>query len=379
MATTLHEIYQISSNSMQWNLKVRVVLMWEMPNRFNPEKTFSIELILQDAKGDRIQASIGKYVIKFFRTKIQELSLYRMNYFVVRPNSLNLKNTTHNLRLTFTQRTTVEEIIDSSLPMNIFNFRPFDQLTNQNDVDEAKLIDVIGQVVMYEDVKTHKQGDNNSVFLNVTLEDDQLVATCQANCERITQTSSQQSYSVRDELAKGIECTYWIAVKVVNLELQRGWSYLTCNKCTKKASIVDDDRSYPSELDDILYKRFMFKVIVKPSNIEKKDQVYTVVKITDDCDLLNEYCHSLLQDTFRFRDSLGTKFRWSEAIWGNHPKINSDFMAESQITSTSQTPIKKGISESGSSVVEDGDDWKAKVSPLKTYDKRTRPPIRHPE
>ncbi|XP_075105114.1 uncharacterized protein LOC142179323 [Nicotiana tabacum] len=238
-------------------------------------------------------------------------------------------------------------------------------------------------VVTYEDVKTHKQGGNNSVFLNITLEDDQknriattlwselmdqiqphlneaidepliivlqfmkpqkfqgnysmhsywystrlsinstlpqyvefksrLVATCQANCERITQTCSQQSYSIIDELAKGIECTYWIAAKVVNLELQREWSYLACNKCTKKVekignhffvrnamkknvllvtamqiigksakelkqglvetSIVDDDRSYPSELDDILYKRFMFKVIVKSSNIEKKDQV----------------------------------------------------------------------------------------------------------
>ncbi|XP_019237421.1 PREDICTED: uncharacterized protein LOC109217615 [Nicotiana attenuata] len=299
-----------------------------MPDRFNPEKPYSIELILQDAKkrlcnlahiitndyatghlcrndsGDRIQASIGKYVIKFFTTKIHELGLYRMNYFVVVPNNLSLKNTPHNLRLTFTQRTTVEEIVDSSFHMNIFNFRPFDQ------------------VVKYEDVKTHKQGDNDSVFLNVQLEDDQrnritatlwselvdhiqpylngaideslivvlqfmkpqkfrgnysvrscwystklrinstlpqyvefksrLVATCPSNCERITQTSSQQSYSVRDELAKviisfktitdlvqcGEECTYWIAAKLVNLELERGWSYLACNKCTKKVDKI---------------------------------------------------------------------------------------------------------------------------------------------
>lgn len=56
--------------------------------------------------------------------------------------------------------------------------------------------------------------------------------------------------------------------------------------------------SYLSELDDILYKTFMFEVIVKPFNIEKQDQVYTVVKITDDYDLLKEYCHSSLEDTF---------------------------------------------------------------------------------
>ncbi|XP_019241576.1 PREDICTED: uncharacterized protein LOC109221556, partial [Nicotiana attenuata] len=336
MVTTLHEISQISSNSMQWNLKVRVVRMWEMPDRFNPGKPYSIELILQDAKGDRIQALIGKYVIKFFRTKIQELGLYRMNYFVVVPNNLSLKNTPHNLRLTFTQRTTVEEIVDSSFHMNIFNFRPFDQLMTQNDVDEAELFDVIGQVLKYEDVKTHKQGDNDSVFLNVQLEDDQrnrITATLWS--ELVDQIQPYLNGAIDEPLIVVLqfmkpqkfrgnysECTYWIAAKLVNLELERGWSYLACNKCTKKvdkignkffcekcneeqhsvglryrlqvgvidgtafislllwnreamqiigksakelkqglveASVIDDDCSYPSELDDILYIKFMFK------------------------------------------------------------------------------------------------------------------------
>ncbi|OIT32521.1 hypothetical protein A4A49_64596, partial [Nicotiana attenuata] len=63
-------------------------------------------------------------------------------------------------------------------------------------------------------------------------------------------------------------------------------------------SVLDDDRSYPSELDDIFYKGFMCRVIVKPSSIEKKDPVYTVLKITDDYDILKEYCHSSVQDTF---------------------------------------------------------------------------------
>ncbi|XP_070006278.1 replication protein A 70 kDa DNA-binding subunit B-like isoform X2 [Nicotiana sylvestris] len=360
-----------------------------------------------------------------------------MSYFVVGLNNLKLRTTTHNLRLTFTQKTFVEETTDPGFHMNIFNLRPFDQLTNQHDVDETELfdkssfpfylngrfcktmlltiifIDVVGQVVTYEDVKTYKQGDDQSVFINVVLEDDQILATLwselvdqiqhhltestdkplivvfqhmkaqkfrgnysvrscwyqtkiwinptlpqstefksrflavrQSNFERITQTSSQQSYSVRDELDKGIilfktirdlvqcthECSYWIAAKLVNLELDRGWSYLACNKCTKKVdkvgttyfckkcneeacyithryrlqvrvmdgtafislllwnrdamqligksakelkeglvetSIGDADWSYPTELDDILYKKFMFKVIVKKKNIAK--------------------------------------------------------------------------------------------------------------
>ncbi|XP_019242665.1 PREDICTED: uncharacterized protein LOC109222808, partial [Nicotiana attenuata] len=162
---------------------------------------------------------------------------------------------------------------------------------------------VVGQVVTYEDVKTYKQGDDQSVFINVVVEDDQrnrilatlwselpvqvcdqcpnvkferegyhitvdiekgtrdgqsidfksrLLAARQSNIERITRTSSQQSYSVRDELDKGIvlfktirdlvqctqECSYWIAAKLVNLELDRGWSYLACNKCSRKVKKV---------------------------------------------------------------------------------------------------------------------------------------------
>nr|XP_009760969.1 PREDICTED: uncharacterized protein LOC104213216 isoform X2 [Nicotiana sylvestris] len=173
MATQLRDIKQISGNSMQWNLKVRVVRMWIIPNRFKAEIPLSIELVLHDSKGDRIHASIGKYVVKFFRNKIQELRLYRMSYFVVGPNNLKLRTTTHNLRLTFTQKTFVEETTDPGFHMNIFNLRPFDQLTNQYDVDETELFDVVGQVVTYEDVKTYKQGDDQSVFINVVLEDDQ--------------------------------------------------------------------------------------------------------------------------------------------------------------------------------------------------------------
>jgi len=63
-----------------------------------------------------------------------------MNYFVVGPNNLKLRTTAHNLRLTFTQKTFVEETNDPSFHMNIFNLRSFDQLTNQHDVDQTELL-----------------------------------------------------------------------------------------------------------------------------------------------------------------------------------------------------------------------------------------------
>ncbi|XP_075100444.1 uncharacterized protein LOC142161683 isoform X2 [Nicotiana tabacum] len=93
------------------------------------------------------------------------------------PNNLKLRTTTHKLKLTFTQKTFVEETNDPSFHMNIFNLRPFHQLTNEHDVDETELLDVVGQVVTYEDVKTYNQGDDQSFLINVVLEDDQIMAT----------------------------------------------------------------------------------------------------------------------------------------------------------------------------------------------------------
>ncbi|KAJ1403866.1 Nucleic acid-binding, OB-fold [Sesbania bispinosa] len=41
-------------------LKVRVVRVWEVCQRDNPSNVFSLEMVLVDAEGERIQASIRK-------------------------------------------------------------------------------------------------------------------------------------------------------------------------------------------------------------------------------------------------------------------------------------------------------------------------------
>ncbi|KAM3266228.1 hypothetical protein P3L10_003222 [Capsicum annuum] len=196
-----------------------------------------------------------------------------------------------------------------------------------------------------------------------------LNAACASNYERLSQTSSQQCYSITDELAKGIvpfkyindlivcteEASYWIAAKTVCFDLDHGWSYMACNKCIikveqdgnsffcpkcnseakvvhryrlqvrvmdgtglitlllwnsevvqlmgktakelKEGLIDDDECSYPSELDDIVEKKLMFKVLVKESNIYKQDEVYKVLKFADDESLFKEYCHLSLKYT----------------------------------------------------------------------------------
>ncbi|KAM3356622.1 hypothetical protein P3S68_023336 [Capsicum galapagoense] len=125
-------------------------------------------MVLHNSKGDRMHASIGKYDIKFFKNKMEEVGLCRINNFVVTSNSKKFKTTTHKHRLIFIKTTSVEKI-DPSFSMDILNLRPFDQLTIHHIVDDTKLFD---NVVTYEAVQTFKQGDSNSVFINIVLEDD---------------------------------------------------------------------------------------------------------------------------------------------------------------------------------------------------------------
>lgn len=65
----------------------------------------------------------------------------------------------------------------------------------------------------------------------------------------------------------------------------------------KEGLLEDDESSYPTELGDLMEKKFMFKSLIKDSNINRKDSVYKVVNFTDDDTLLKEFCHPDLQDS----------------------------------------------------------------------------------
>ncbi|KAH0691484.1 hypothetical protein KY289_018842 [Solanum tuberosum] len=322
---------------MNWNLKVRVVRFWTTPDKYKPDIPYSMELILQDEKN-----------------------------------------------------TIVTKLEDSSFHMDVFKLRTFDEVAIQHNTDENQLIDVVGHVVSYEPIQLSKQGDNNSSFMNIVVEDEkknnlpatlwgdlafqmqshlsgstneplivvlQLMKThkfrdtysirscwyqtklwintdlpqssdfknkliASGEYEKVSQTSSQQHVSISEELSTGmvsfkfikdfLQCTkessYWIAVKIVCLELGHKWSYLACKKCItkvlqligktakelKEGLIGDADNGYPTELDTLIEKKLMFKVQIKDSNINKNDNVYKVVKFIDDEALLKEYCHPSL-------------------------------------------------------------------------------------
>ncbi|XP_019225606.1 PREDICTED: uncharacterized protein LOC109207180 [Nicotiana attenuata] len=151
--------------------QVRVVRLWENPDRDRPNTPFSIEIIVMDEKGDCIHASIGRSFIQRFNQQIKDMGLYIMKNFVVCPNNMKLKTKDHKFKLMFTHKTTIEEIHDPHFNMCIFKFKTYDQLSNPQEFDNTKLFDVIGEIVSYEDVQSIKQDDSIRMFMNIEIQD----------------------------------------------------------------------------------------------------------------------------------------------------------------------------------------------------------------
>ncbi|KAM3264999.1 hypothetical protein P3L10_001993 [Capsicum annuum] len=97
---------------MQWNLKVCIVRLWHISEDENPDKLLSIEMLLQDEKGDRIQASVGTSVFTKLTEKIQEQGLYFIRNFIIVPNKSKIKTNNHTMNLLFTHRTSIQKTDD---------------------------------------------------------------------------------------------------------------------------------------------------------------------------------------------------------------------------------------------------------------------------
>ncbi|KAM3221061.1 hypothetical protein P3L10_020329 [Capsicum annuum] len=428
MSLKIDSIREISNTKMQWNMKVRIVPLWQNSTHENHSKILSLEMLLQDDKGDRIQASIGASVISKFRPEIKKQELYSMKNFIVVPNKSKVQANDHKMKLMFTHRTNIQKIVHPCFDKTLFKFHPFELLINQVDIDENKLfgnyplnkffnLNVSPNVsntieatfwtefaeqirphldkstdkpviVVMQLIKAHKFKEKFSVhnfwtasklWINPELPEVADFIFRYFNklqymrvedvhgdkSERISQLSSQQSYSISDELASGavevktikqlIECmdegSFYVAATIIHIDLEKNWSYLSCKNCSRKVDelgskfycktceslessaihryklflkvtdVVETDfitlllwnqyamnligrtttelvkaslengcvSSYQLELDNILDREVMFKVAVKKETIDQHNEVYTVLKFSDDKDLIKQY------------------------------------------------------------------------------------------
>ncbi|XP_047250026.1 uncharacterized protein LOC124885827 [Capsicum annuum] len=398
---------------MQWNLKVPIVRLWRVSEHDNPDKLLSLEMLLQDKKGDRIQASVRTFIFTKLTEEIQEQGLYFIKNFIVVPNKDRIKTNNHTMKLLFTYRTSIQKTDDLQFIKTIFKFWPFEDLINQVDVDENKLF---GKYFVRNSWTASK------LWINPQLSEvaefiSRMEDVRGDKSERISQMSSQNNSSISDELSSGslevtikqlIGCmeegSFCVVANIIHIDLDKRWSYLSCKDYNKKVEklgnkftakhvkclkilyklflrITDDTGfislllwdqqamkligkttnklmkellknvgvvgapSYPLELDYILDREVTFKVDVKKDNIDKQDEVYTVLKFSVDIDLIKQYRPPPSEDTCTYPE-----FNHEHLASGDDEL--TDFIAENDMVSISNIPVKRSISESESSLVE---------------------------
>ncbi|CAH9060669.1 unnamed protein product, partial [Cuscuta epithymum] len=107
----------------------------------------SVELVLIDEEGTRIQATVPQEHIPLFNDQIEEGGLYAFMHFTVKENVGKWRPTQHPYRFYFNEITKVKAQPDDKhplFPLSTYKFTSFTDVLNSPNVDGPDLIDIIG-------------------------------------------------------------------------------------------------------------------------------------------------------------------------------------------------------------------------------------------
>ncbi|MED6110101.1 hypothetical protein PIB30_039909 [Stylosanthes scabra] len=79
--------------------------------------------------------------------------MYDMKNFIVNDGRSYMRTTNAPYAITFSHMTVVEAVEEPFFPLDMFNFKPFNELLQAECVDETEMFDIIGEVVGKENLK----------------------------------------------------------------------------------------------------------------------------------------------------------------------------------------------------------------------------------
>ncbi|XLR69346.1 hypothetical protein S83_020018, partial [Arachis hypogaea] len=341
LAARKNFVRDINPNKLAWSLVVGVARLY----------MFSLELVLQDEKGDRIHVTIFKLGLKLFMNRIKEHVVYSMQNFIVKLKNGQVKTTPHKYKLNFYTKTTWAVLPIETFSFNPFKFRSFHELEKNSSTDENLLFDYIGEVVGKDKVKglITRIGDETR---HITLQLKDLEYYFNPNLLKVidfkkSQLKTQPQYSITDEINVGIVpvCTIekvlnmtdktscWIVGTIISLDIcpkkvvqnkdrcdnskHVGFkvmpryklqvimtdgscclNFLVWNKkaeqmvrktAEKVKELSEKGKSYPKYLENMINKRLLFKLNITYKNINAVEGVYSVTKLSNDKSLMSNY------------------------------------------------------------------------------------------
>ncbi|RYR26218.1 hypothetical protein Ahy_B02g060415 [Arachis hypogaea] len=297
MAKQVDYLLDLNLTKLTWNFKVYVIRIWEVPSKYNEKEVGSIQMILQDSKGDRMHVKIPRSLISKWKGSVVQFQNFQMTHFIVVANDMGTIITLSKWILCFSHRTRAIHVENPYFPLEAFHFKPILDSLNADKLDDSEDFDVIAEVVGKEDpghLVTNKGKEikrlvvvledleanriNCILFGNMVdqilpkLEDGRveplivlfqyfratrLLSVSPSSSVRISQVPSQHAWSGADELnqssvsVKTIEETLglvqegpcWISATIVAINAtNKDWFYKACRRCPKKVEPSIGDR-----------------------------------------------------------------------------------------------------------------------------------------
>ncbi|PWA74914.1 oxoglutarate/iron-dependent dioxygenase [Artemisia annua] len=243
MTMKITPLQEITPDKGKANIKVKIVSLWNQYYNNNPSKVAGMDMILMDEQGTKIHATINSSVVCDFDSLLKENNYHIISNFNVKRNVDSTKLSKHEFKIHFYRKTNVRNCSEFICTDDVMEFISFKDFLDAR-IDQSYSFGLILQMLHLP----------KSVKIKIHIR-------------------------VQDETGSATFCLFQQEVAKL---LGKSVGYLI--------SLIDKDEeniSYPSDLESIVSKKFVFKLQVSAYNVNNNYHIFTVNKLTDDKGVMN--------------------------------------------------------------------------------------------
>ncbi|CAI9287674.1 unnamed protein product [Lactuca saligna] len=331
-------------------VKVKVINLWNLFSFYNNDELFSIELILIDEQGTKIQANVLRKNIYRLKNILKDGLAFYIQYpsfASQRMGGFTLTRQHH--KLTFVHNTVLTECHDFSGPAFGFEFVDYQSIISLTH-PENTTIDVIGLVVAIgevgkdnDDIKKHRLNiqiqDANGLQLSVNLWGDFAY-----KMQRLDGDDRPDSSTNTLTLMKSNKVSEHDDF-MVKFQLK------TIADVSEPVELGFSTQLYPGEINALKGLKLAFKISISRFNVSNNNNQYSICRVSDDEKLIEE---------------LENKFTFSQV--GNSQSFD---IGEADSESQDNRILKDAISRTDDNITPYTIDKNSATSPMKGFNTPT--------
>ncbi|XP_019175789.1 PREDICTED: uncharacterized protein LOC109171114 [Ipomoea nil] len=162
---------QISPMNTRQALKLRVVRAYNIPERSDPSKFRSKEVVFHDEEGSFLHAHIPKEYVDKYLSSFAKGSVCAIKNFCVISNFYSYKTSPQKYMIKFNYQIVVKGLKHVKFPMKMYRLKTFREIKSNEGLDEKILFDVIGRVIEIHFPQEKLINGKNSRLIDFTIED----------------------------------------------------------------------------------------------------------------------------------------------------------------------------------------------------------------